>query len=275
MIPYIEIPSLPIWGPIKIHPFGVLVAIGLIVGYHYGRWHAGKVGLDKEEFGSLATWTAISGFIVAHIVSVVFYFPEKVAQDPLELIKIWTGLSSYGGFIGGAIGAVIYLKRKNLKFWEYIDTLAIGLTAGWFFGRMGCSVAHDHPGKHTDFFLGVKFPDGVRHDLGFYEWLFTIFLNIIVFIIRGKKLPAGTIVGVLALTYAPVRFLFDFLRDVDVRYLGFSSAHKIVFLVDPKEMNLPFMGFTPGQYFSMILFGFGLWIIIHSFRKNKKQEQAK
>ena len=34
------------------------------------------------------------------------------------------------------------------------------------FGRMGCSIAHDHPGLESDLWFAVQYPHGGRFDLG-------------------------------------------------------------------------------------------------------------
>lgn len=231
MIPYISIPALELIGPLKIQPFGALVFSALLVGYYVALWQARQRNLSEERAGDLVIWTAVGGFVVAHLVSVIFYFPERIAQNPLELLKIWTSLSSYGGFAGGALGAVLYIRKERLPFWEHIDLLAVALTVGWFFGRMGCTVAHDHPGKLTDFVFAVQYPGGTRHDLGLYEWIFTVGLNVAVFTLLRFRPKPGTILAVLMIAYAPVRFSFDFLRTADKHYLGL----------------------TPGQYFSIAL----------------------
>ncbi len=236
MIPYIDIPTIQLFGPLKIQPFGLLVVTGLIVGHRIALRQADARGLDREKVASLVLWTVIGGFILAHLVSEIFYSPDQVARNPLVLLKFWTSLSSYGGFAGGLIGAWLFLRREKLAFWIHADLLATALTAGWFFGRMGCTVVHDHPGKLSDFFLAVRYPGGSRHDLGFYEWLFTIGLNVLVFSLLRRGPKPGTVVVTLMLAYAPVRFLFDFLRTADRHYLGL----------------------TPGQYFSVALLLGGL-----------------
>ena len=238
MIPYIDIPSIQLFGPLHIQPFGLLVVTGLMLGYRVAMRQANARGLDREKVGSLVLWTVIGGFILAHLVSEIFYSPDQVRQNPLVLLKIWTSLSSYGGFAGGLIGAWLFLRREKLPFWPHADLLATALTAGWFFGRLGCTVVHDHPGKLSDFFLAVQYPGGARHDLGFYEWLFTIGLNLLVFGLLRRGPKPGAIVVTLMLAYAPVRFLFDFLRTADRHYLSL----------------------TPGQYFSVALLLGGLFL---------------
>jgi phosphatidylglycerol:prolipoprotein diacylglycerol transferase len=111
---------------------------------------------------------------------------------------------------------------------------------GWYFGRLGCTLAHDHLGGYTDFMLAVHFPDGPRHDLGWYEWLYTVGLTLLVFCIRRKPVSPGVLVGLVSCAYAPVRFGLDFLRVEDIRYGGL----------------------TPGQYFSVALLVFGIRVLV-------------
>lgn len=241
MIPYVKVPPL-VLGPITIQPFGALVITGCIVGYFIAQWYAGQSGLKFNDFKYLVCWVLAVGFILSHWVDMFLYYPEKSLLRPLSILSVGSSMSSYGGFIGGTLAAIIYLKRKNLPMLPYIDALVMGLTAGWFFGRLGCSIVHDHPGLPSDFFLSVQYPDMPRHDLGLYEWLFTILLLIILFSIRPWRFSAGTLTGIVCLLYAPVRFMLDFLRIGDRLYLGF----------------------TPSQYFSVLFFGIGFWLIYRS-----------
>ncbi|MCC7539056.1 MAG: prolipoprotein diacylglyceryl transferase [Deltaproteobacteria bacterium] len=245
-IPYFEQPSLPLFGDFKIHAFGVLVAIGIVLGARVTLRRAAMLGLDTGILSDLIVWTVGTGFVVGHVFEIVFYETHKLSTDPYILFKLWAGLSSTGGFIGAAIGCGLFCWRKGIKFFEYGDPIAYGLPLGWFFGRMGCSVAHDHPGMKTDFlWLAVDYPDGPRFDLGFLEMIFTVFLMSGVFLSTipktlpdGKKqprvYPPGTFLAVICIAYAPVRFAMDFLRAPptqggDVRYLGLTPAQWAMF----------------------------------------------
>ena len=75
----------------------------------------------------------------------------------------------------------------------------------------------------------MRYPDGPRHDLGLDELLFTIVMTAVLFAYARKPRPAGHIIGLAALIYAPARFGFDFLRATDVahpdkRYLALTPA---------------------------------------------------
>jgi len=229
MIPYIHIPSLDLKIAV-IEPFGVCVATGILLGFFSAKRRAARVGLDPEEAHSMAIWMLLAAFAVAHIVSMVFYFPERLAEKPWEIFFIWAPISSMGGFLGAFIGSFWYARRKKLSYLAYADIFVYGVIVGWIFGRLGCSLAHDHPGIRTDFFLAVNYPGGPRHDLGFYEFLFTLLVLYPVTRLLGRKpRPDGFFLAVVPMLYAPVRFGFDFLRsrsfgNVDLRYLGLTAA---------------------------------------------------
>jgi phosphatidylglycerol:prolipoprotein diacylglycerol transferase len=229
MIPYINIPTWDL-GFVVIDPFGILVAIAILVGFFSTKRRAARVGIDPEEAHTMAIWIILGSFTMAHIVSMVFYFPERLLEKPWEIFFIWAPISSMGGFLGAWITAYIYTKKRKISFLAYCDVFVWGIVIAWIFGRMGCSVAHDHPGALSDFFLAVQYPRGARHDLGFYEFLFTLLVMYPITRLLGRKpRPDGFFLALAPIIYAPVRFLLDFLRstdygNVDLRYLGMTAA---------------------------------------------------
>lgn len=230
MIPYwnFHLFNLPILNQ-PIEMFGVLVALGVLLGDWLSTREGVKRGLEARDVKYLNIRIIIGGFIMAHLVSVIFYFPDRIKENPAVLLYIWSGLSSYGGFLGAAIAFVWLTRRHKIPALPYADAVALGLAPAWILGRIGCFTAHDHPGAHTDFFLAVQYPGGARHDLGLYEAFFAIALTAILFLVARRPRRAGTIIGLTATLYAPVRFAFDFLRATDVarpdtRYGGLTPA---------------------------------------------------
>src|SRR5678816_4176215 len=106
MLPYFEghLFTFPDWVPLignaSIHMFGILVAIGVILGDRIVVKEGYKRGLDDRDVKFMNARIVIGGFIMAHLVSVIFYFPERIRDNPLVLVYIWSGLSSFGGFLG-------------------------------------------------------------------------------------------------------------------------------------------------------------------------------
>lgn len=243
MLPYLSLTSLPI-GPITLHVWGILVALGFLVGTLAAGWMAKKRGLQTSAVYDLAPWLAIAGMVGGRLGHVFFYEPAYFLQNPLEIFAIWHGgLSVYGGIFACIAVGLLYLRRKRVDVFAYSDVLIFGLPFGKIFGRIGCFLIHDHPGTLTDFVLGIKYPDGdVRHDLGLYLAMNAFILSTLFLWLARKERPTGMYIVVFALWYGVARFFLDFLRVVDVRYFGL----------------------TPGQYFSLMLVVFGtamaLWI---------------
>src|SRR3984957_4473449 len=278
MIPYIHIPEGHI-GPLPIHPFGILVATGVLLGTSMTTRRARTLGWDVNKLNSFVTWMLISAFVLSHVLDSFFYHWDEVVKNPLYVLKLWEGLSSFGGFVGAVGGIVLwrYLVIENGRLrvrptphplLPFADLVLSCLPLGWMFGRMGCASVHDHPGARTtaDTFLAVAYPlhagDGVvtklgfieliqghdpRFDMGFLELLFTIVLTICFALTWRRRVALGSYVIATALAYAPVRFAMDFLRN-------------------PASENgdTRFAGLTPAQYGCIGLFLFGVWMIFYA-----------
>jgi prolipoprotein diacylglyceryltransferase len=105
MIPYVQVPSIHLWGPFTLQPFGLLVVLGCVVGYAVGHRYCRQIGLDVNSFRRLALWVTVSAFLMSHWASLGLYYPERLptilAQQPLQLLAIGASMSSYGGLGGG------------------------------------------------------------------------------------------------------------------------------------------------------------------------------
>jgi phosphatidylglycerol:prolipoprotein diacylglycerol transferase len=244
MIPFFDGHLFDVAG-IPIHMFGVLVAMGVILGDRIVVRRGVERGLEDKDVKFLNARIVIVGFIVAHLVSVIFYFPERIKESPLILLNVWAGLSSFGGFLGALLAFLYYTRKEKIPALPYADAVALGLAVGWIFGRTGCFTAHDHPGLHTTFFLAVRYPDGPRHDLGLDELLFTIVMTAILFAYAKKPRVPGRVIGLFATMYAPVRFGLDFLRARDVER------------PDERYANL-----TPAQWACLATIGVGVWLLV-------------
>ena len=205
----------------------------------------------------------VGGFLGAHLFSVLFYFPDRVAANPLILFRLWEDISSFGGIIGGSLAIWLFLSRRAADLdastrWAFIDVVAYVFPIALMVGRIACSVAHDHPGTVTHVPLAVSLaraearayitsayanagraadlpPADVLaglgfHDLGWYEFLYLtgVLVPVVLFLARrerrrGAHHPGTFLVAFIAL-YMPARFALDFLRVSDMRYVGLTPA---------------------------------------------------
>jgi phosphatidylglycerol---prolipoprotein diacylglyceryl transferase len=236
LIPWFEVPVIPIPGfpGGGLHGFGALVALGFVLGGNAAMDRASRLGLDREVINKLIGWLVVGTFIGGHVGYGLMYERERYFENPIEFLKVWQGLSSFGGFMVCVPLAVYYFYREKKPVWPFLDCLAYGMALGWFFGRMGCFVAHDHPGTVTDFWLGVHGickPDQGKevacHDLGLYEalWSITMF-GLFTWMDRARAWKPGTFVLTLGMLYGPFRFYLDFFRPevTDNRWFGYTPA---------------------------------------------------
>ncbi len=152
VIPFYEVPIIQL-GPASVHGFGILVALGFVLGGNAAMQRAARSGLDGERINQVLTWLVIGTFLGGHWGYGLMYAREEYFADPMKFLYFWQGLSSFGGFVVCVPLAFWFFRRNKLPMWHYMDSLAFGMGLGWFLGRMGCTVAHDHPGTPSDFFL--------------------------------------------------------------------------------------------------------------------------
>lgn len=248
-IPFFQLGSL---GPIQ--SFGIIVAIGVLVGAallrRYAEWH----GVKDENIRHLLGWVTVTGFIGAHVFDVIAYQWDAFMADPVLIIKIWAGISSYGGFIGGAMGFAFYVWWKRLDVRLFADVTIVGLLVAFSIGRIACTVVSDHVGAVIEdpnawyTLFGMPYPrdlnlDSVRDlarahpgmnpiwawNLGFVELVYLIPVNALILWLAfrpTKRLPAGFITALTGVLYAPVRFVMDYLRpeNSDPRHAGLTFA---------------------------------------------------
>ena len=284
MIPYFDIPIIQIPGVSGavgggLHGFGILVALGFVLGGNVAMGRARRMGLDPDVINRLVSWLVVGTLVGGHIGFLLMYDLEGFLADPVQVLYVWQGLSSYGGFVVCVPLAIWYFHREKVDVWKYLDCLAHGMTVGWFMGRMGCFVAHDHPGTPGgDFPLAVycrpveghtlHLPDFMvdaahrgqiwgpcrdavdvltTHDMGLYEALFSLTMfGVFTLLDRGKKRVPGFYVLLLGACYAPVRFAMDFLR--------------------PELTDNRWLGLTPAQYWSMVFFAVALYFLSRRIR---------
>jgi phosphatidylglycerol:prolipoprotein diacylglycerol transferase len=238
---------------IPIQPFGILVAIAVLVGARISEEFGKRNGISPRIIADFVAHVVIVGFIGGFLLNVLFYYPQRFAEmweDPSN-IK-YPGLSSFGGFIGAVSGALIWRHRRKMPILPIGDAVCFGFPFGWIFGRMGCFTVHDHPGAITDFPLAVADyqagdpPYEPRHDLGLYDMIWAISASIVFLIMaRKKNRPWGTYWATLPLMYAPIRFFFDYLRATD-----------------EEGGDVRYFGFTPGQYAAVALGLAGIGVVM-------------
>ncbi len=245
--------------PPVIKPFWPLVISGTLLATWVTLRRIRERGLDVRQARSMVVWALVPAFVLGHIASAVFYYPTMLLSDPWFLFRTWEGLSSFGGFFGAAFGLHLWSRVHKAPMLEYFDVGLSAFPIGWAFGRFGCSLAHDHPGRVSDAWFAVQFPPPAwsapgtpaagRFDLGLYEFVVTLVLCGLTTLLwrRNPHRPPGYYLGLLGLIYAPIRFGFDFLREAGPNIYGSDRRYAAL---------------TPGQWacLALMVVSLNFWV---------------
>jgi len=146
-------------GPLTIHTYGVMVALGMGVGLVVLYRLAQKDRLDGEKVLSLALWLILGGFIGARLAHVVLS-PDQFLARPWRIFFIWEGgLAFYGGVIVALALGWWLARRRGLPLLRLMDVAAPALAVGQAFGRLGCFSSGDSFGRPFDGPWAVTFTD--------------------------------------------------------------------------------------------------------------------
>jgi len=236
-------------GSFAISPFGVMLVFAFLAGYVQLARGMRAVGVGTEDDTSALVVAAGLGGIVG---AKVYY--AILTHDMGSLLER-SGLVWYGGFLLGAALVLLVLWRRHLPAWPMLDAAAPALALGYAIGRIGCLLVGDDYGRPTNLPWGMKFPVGLPpttagnlreafgvavppsvaddtllavHPTQIYETLAGLAIWGIGLWLLRKKLPAGqaglTVLALLALE----RFLVEFLRAKDDRFLGGFTVAQLV-----------------------------------------------
>jgi phosphatidylglycerol---prolipoprotein diacylglyceryl transferase len=287
MVPYIHVPDFHI-GPLPLHPFGILVATGVLLGTSVTAKRAERRGYDLVKLNSFITWMLVTAFVLSHALDALFYHWQDEVQrlpwslNPLSdsmpwyIVKPWLGLSSFGGFIGALVGIVLwkYLevvdgklrrRREPAPILAFADMVLSVLPLGWLFGRAGCSVVHDHPGARAtaDTLLAVAYPlhpgDGSVTKVWFVEFIMG----------HEPRFDLGFLEWLFTLVLTAC-FAFTWGRKVPVgtylvatalAYSPVRFAMDFLRVSDTPGADPRYGELTPAQWCCCALFAFGLLMI--------------
>ncbi len=225
-------------GPVTVHTYGVLVALGFIVGITFAVYFGKKEGIAKEKILDIGFYTILAAIIGSRLFFVLIEY-KYFLKNPLDIFKVWEGgLVFYGGVLLVIPVMLIYFKKNALSVWKTLDIFAPSLAIGHAIGRLGCFSAGCCYGKPTNLPWGVTFTDphslailGIAlHPTQLYESFAELGNFIVLLILRKHKKFDGQLLWTYVLIYSIFRFIIEFFRGDRARgfiYNGFSVAQAI------------------------------------------------
>lgn len=214
-------------GSFEITSFGVLVAVGAVVGLLILRRELRLSGLPEQ-----ASDAALFGIIGGLLGAKLLYVLEHVGEEPfLALLFARGGLSWYGGAAGGIGTALIVLLTRKLPLMPVLSAATPALAIGHAIGRVGCFLVGDDYGRSSDLPWAIAFPLGLPptdvpvHPTQIYELLWLVPLAWLLWRLRRAGVPDRGVLGLYLVAAGLGRFLIEFLRINTRVALGLTVAH--------------------------------------------------
>lgn len=153
------LPTLVKIGPVPIHSYGLMIAIGFLVGLYIIQRDAQKMmGIDPRVISDMAFWTLLTGIAGTRILHIVMFSSQYSWSDPVGWVAIWKGGLVFQGAVVLPIFYNWYATRKyKLNFWKLADIVMPCVPLGHAFGRLGCFLNGCCYGSRTDMPWGIPF----------------------------------------------------------------------------------------------------------------------
>lgn len=153
-----NVPKTIMIGNFGIALYGVVIAIGMILGLTLAARIAKKTGNDPDVIWDLAAPLLIFSIIGARIYYVIFMW-DFYKDDPIQILNLrGGGLAIYGGIIAGVLTLFIYCRVKKQKFPLVLDFVIYGLLVGQILGRWGNFFNREVFGEYTDNLFAMRIP---------------------------------------------------------------------------------------------------------------------
>lgn len=221
-------------GPVTIHMYGLMMAIGFIFALYLSIYRGKKRNLSEDSLYGILMCALLGGFLGSRILYYIVEF-KAVLKDPSILWDFNVGYVVYGGIIGGVLASYIYLKIKKESFIDYFDLVMPAVAAAQGFGRIGCFCAGCCYGARTDSWFHIVFthsdfapnnvpliPTQLISSVGDFA------IAGILLWYAGRKPHRGRVGSAYMVIYGIGRFFIEFLRDDYRGSIGVLSTSQII-----------------------------------------------
>lgn len=221
-------------GPITIHMYGLMIAIGVCLAVVVASYRAKKQDLDENVIFDLLFCAVIGGFLGTRILYYLTVIPEIVV-NPSILWNFSEGYVVYGGVIGGILVSFLYCKWKKLPFLKYFDLVMPEVVMAQGIGRIGCFFAGCCYGRETTLPIGITYThsDFAPNNVSLLPTqLISCVGDLCIFAILlwySKRKKADGCVGAMYLiVYSIGRFCIEFLRNDERGTVGVLSTSQFI-----------------------------------------------
>lgn len=201
-------------GEFEVTSFGVLVAVGALVGLWMFQRELARSGLPESGVDA-----AVAGVLGGLLGAKVLWTIEHAGEAPfLDLLLSRGGMSWFGGLLGGVAAGSLMLRRRRIPWVAGLSAATPALAAGHAIGRIGCFLVGDDYGRPTSLPWGVAFPEGLPpidvpvHPTQLYEAALLVPIAWALVRWRRHRVDDAIVLGRYLLMAGTLRFGIEFIR---------------------------------------------------------------
>jgi phosphatidylglycerol:prolipoprotein diacylglycerol transferase len=205
---------------------------------------AKRESLDVDMVYNTAIWAILGGILGARIVHVADNW-DLYGNNPTQIFAVWEGgIGLWGGILGGWLAGITYAYIVKYPVGKLMDITAPAMLLAQTIGRIGDIINGEHWSKATDLPWGWYFthpdsparigaqrllgdPEAPVHPAVVYEMLWNIVGLFILYKLRNKLKPDGSLFMFYLGYYSLGRFMIQFIRLDKVYFWNLQEAHLI------------------------------------------------
>ena len=239
-------------GPVEITGFGLAVIAAFGLAQVITMRELTRRGHDLY---AAITPDVVFAALLGFLVGAKLYYAALVG-DPAAIFSRG-GFVFWGGFMGSVLFCWLMIRWKKLSFARYADVAGIAIAAGYSVGRSGCWAVGDDYGRPWDGALATVFPRGAPpstaanmtelfgiplppgtlptqviavHPTQLYETAMGFVMFLVLWRLRDHEHAEGWLFGVYCVLAGVERFVVEFFRAKDDRFVGPLTSAQVIAL---------------------------------------------
>ncbi len=231
-------------GSFAVRWYGIMIAVGVLV---IVLWMLRQVKKGARiSYDNLLTAALIaipSGMIFSRLIHVIDHWVNTGSPGQLWAFE---GLTIWGAILGATLGIWVYSRFSRFPFGHFMDLVALPTLLAQALGRVGCTingccygvettlpwgVVYTHPESYG-YAASLHLPEGVGlHPTQPYEIIFLLITFGVLFMLRKRFQPEGSLFLIYLGAYSAWRVGIDFIRDGTPFLFGLHQAQVIGIVV--------------------------------------------
>ena len=227
-------------GPLSLTGFGIAVVTAFGIAQYLSENELRRRGHDTSAIADMILAAVIGGLLGAKLYYVIIL-------KNYDALFTRGGFVFWGGLVGGILAVMAVIRWKKIPMMRIFDVGGPAVAAAYAVGRTGCWAVGDDYGRPFSGFGAVMFPNGqppstvasmmaefhTRFPAGtnpgtivsvyptqLYEITLATIMFVILWRLRDHKHAEGWLFGVYCVLAGFERFIIEFFRAKDDRFLG-------------------------------------------------------